>query len=109
MGTALETLAASHIVEGNNKTLIIPELVHRRAVSKQPLFKFSLVIQGQFYYKLTPRKWERAFKKYVIINILNDLRIRKKMYLKVKKTIKRFDQNLVCVSQMHWRLCFTND
>ena len=31
------------------------------------------------------------------------------MYLKVKKTIKRFDQNFVCVSQMDWRLRFTND
>ena len=63
MGTGFETRAASHIVEGNNKMLITPELVHRRAVSKQPFLKFSLVFQGQFYYKLTPRKLERAFKK----------------------------------------------
>ena len=27
MGTAFESWAASHIVEGNNKTLITPELV----------------------------------------------------------------------------------
>ena len=28
MGTGFETWAASHIVEGNNKMLITPELVH---------------------------------------------------------------------------------
>ena len=63
MGTGFETRAASHIAEGNNKTLITPEFVHRRAVSKDPFLKFSWVFQGQFYYKLSPRKWERTFKK----------------------------------------------
>ena len=56
MGTGFETRAASHNVEGNNNTLITPELMYRHAVSKQPFLKFSLVFQGEFFYKLTPRK-----------------------------------------------------
>ena len=56
MGMGFEMQAASQIADGNNKTLITPEFVHRRAVSKDPFLKFSWAFQGQFYYKPSPRK-----------------------------------------------------
>ena len=75
MGTGFETRAASHIAEGNNKMLITPELVHRRAVSKHPFLKFSLVFQGQFYYFYYFILFYLGPILLVIINIPNHLAI----------------------------------
>ena len=56
MGTGFETRAASHIAEGNNKMLITPEFVHRRAVSKDPFLKFSWVFSGPILLQTESKK-----------------------------------------------------